>query len=559
MIKCITPVKIGEDEERALIHHSDRRPEYREGGPARRVTGLLALFIAAALAGGCSSDADSSARAHADKDRLVVALSSDIRSTQPGVNRDANTDHVMVQIFEGLVASREDGTPGPLLADRIAISDDGRRYVFHLRSGIRFHNGAGMDAADVVWTWRRYLDPATSWLCLSEFDGSKGARIESVRALDPATVEFTLDRPQPLILSIMASSTCGGSPILHRSSVNPDGSWRWPVATGPYRLAAWKHGEYIDLASFPDYRSRAGSSDGFTGGKRALVPRVRWAVVRDGAARLEALIKGQVDIVLEAGLGELRELKRYPELKAISAPSNAFQVILAQSADPLLADRRIRRALALSIDRDAINKLATLGTGVPNASVIPVGSPYHGAVQSTGRERDLAQARRLLAAAGYHGQPITLTTNRRYVSMFNQALLVQSMAREAGINIRLDVSEWASALDRFRKGDYQLMSLTFSGRTDPYFDYALILADGQSGRGKPWRDPAAASLLRRSSFETDPAIRQALFDELHRRMLAETPLVVLYNPSSTINVRSNIHGLKPWSLGSLRLWNVEKR
>src|SRR5262245_14109909 len=172
------------------------------------------------------------AGAHPRYAPLAMSISSDIRSTDPGVNRDSNTDVVLMHIVEGLVASREDGSPAPLLAERVEVSPDGLTYRFVLRRGIHFHNGAPLTSADVVWSWRRYLDPKTGWLCLPQFDGSHGARIVSVEAPAADVAVFTLSQPQPMFLTLMATVTCGGSPILHSSSVNADGSWRAPVGTG---------------------------------------------------------------------------------------------------------------------------------------------------------------------------------------------------------------------------------------------------------------------------------------------------------------------------------------
>src|SRR5262245_42781738 len=95
------------------------------------------------------------------------------------------------------VWSRHAKMARPALSSRIDVSPDGRVYRFTLRHGIRFHNGATFTSADVVWSWRRYLDPKTGWLCLPLFDGSRGAKLESVTAPDAYSVEFRLDRPEP--------------------------------------------------------------------------------------------------------------------------------------------------------------------------------------------------------------------------------------------------------------------------------------------------------------------------------------------------------------------------
>lgn len=126
---------------------------------------------------------------------LRVHLNADIRSINPGVNRDDNTDSVVLHIVEGLVAYGEDSEVKPLLAEKVELSPDGLSYKFTLRKGVKFHNGAELTSADVVWSWNRYLEPKTDWRCLSEFDGRGRAKVEEVTAPDPATVVFKLDKP----------------------------------------------------------------------------------------------------------------------------------------------------------------------------------------------------------------------------------------------------------------------------------------------------------------------------------------------------------------------------
>ncbi|KAG1244720.1 hypothetical protein G6F68_015340 [Rhizopus microsporus] len=112
---------------------------------------------------------------------LTVAQPADIRSTNPGVNRDNTTDGVVLNIVEGLVGYRENGTVGPLLAKSVDLSPDGMTYTFTLRDGVKFHNGATLTSEDVIWNWQRYMDPKTDWRCRSDFDGRNGLKVTDVR------------------------------------------------------------------------------------------------------------------------------------------------------------------------------------------------------------------------------------------------------------------------------------------------------------------------------------------------------------------------------------------
>ena len=224
----------------------------------RWALGLVAGL--AALSAGRGADAETVLRAR---------LNSDILSTEPGGRRDENTDAVLMHVVEGLVASREDGSVGPMLAQGWTTSKDGRTYRFTLRSGLVFHNGQPLTADDAVWSIKRYLDPKTHWRCSAEFGDHGIAKVVSVTAPDPRTVVLTLDRPAPLLLKTLARTDCGGTGILSRASIGPDGKWRAPIGTGPFMFGAWKRNQYVDLVRFPRYAALPGPRDGETGGKAA--------------------------------------------------------------------------------------------------------------------------------------------------------------------------------------------------------------------------------------------------------------------------------------------------
>ncbi|MGH8760830.1 MAG: ABC transporter substrate-binding protein, partial [Burkholderiales bacterium] len=234
--------------------------------------------------------------AGAQSNTLRVQINSDIRSTDPGTNRDDNTDAVVLHMVEGLVALREDTSVGPLLASKVEVAPGGLSYTFSLRDGVRFHNGSLLTAQDVVWSWKRYLDPATGWRCLPEFDGKGVTKVVSVEAPNPKTVVFKLERATGLFLETMARADCGGSGIVHKSSLGADGKWKEPVGTGPYKLKEWKRGQYVDLARFDGYASRPESRDGFTGGKKAEIENLRYMIIPDASAAKAALYSAAIDV-----------------------------------------------------------------------------------------------------------------------------------------------------------------------------------------------------------------------------------------------------------------------
>jgi peptide/nickel transport system substrate-binding protein len=487
---------------------------------------------------------------------LRARINADIRSTDPGTNRDANTDGVVAHMVEGLVAFKEDTSVGPMLADSWDISDGGRTYTFHLRQGVKFHNGATMTSDDVVWSLKRYLDPATGWRCLSEFDGHGYAKIVAVEAPDPQTVIVKLDQPTTLFLANLARPDCGQTAVLNRASLGPDGQWLQPVGTGPFKFGEWKRGQYIELTRFDDYVSRSEPRDGYTGAKKVDVDKVRINVIPDSSAARAGLLSGALDEINNLSIPDVEDLKGRPEARLSISPSLLLVGILLQSKDPLLADVRIRRALALSLDTKEITDAVTQGMARANNSPLPVGSPFYGPVEAQGYVQDIAQAKKLLAEAGYKGQPIKLIANKRYSFVFDAAVLVQAMAEAAGIKIEIEVLDWAAELDRYNKGDYQAMSFVYSARLDPSLSFEMLTGPKATQPRKVWDNPDAEAMLRQSMLTDDKDKRQALFDEMHRRFIADVPMIVLFNGSELAATGNNVIGYAGWLYGQPRFWGV---
>jgi len=493
----------------------------------------------------------------ADSGSIIRArMNGDITSSDPGTRRDANTDAVLLHVVEGLVAAREDGSVGPMLASSWTVSPDGRIYRFALRHGIRFHNGAPLTSADVKWSLERYLAPATHWRCLSDFGPGGIARITAIDTPDPYSVAVTLDRAAPLFLTMLTRLDCGGTGITHRDSVGPDGKWRYPIGTGPFRWGEWRHNQYVELLRYAGYQSLPGKPDGNGGGKQPLVDRLRFSVIPDGSAASAALVRGSVDIVDQLAPNELGNIEGSPGIKLESAVSSEFYYVLLQTRTPALRDPRLRQALALSLDVGGLTRVATRGTAVANSSPVAVVSLYYGPAERALVRRNLPLARALVKASGYKGEPIQLMTSHSPPEMYDDAILVQAMAREAGINIEVVSLDWATQLARYASGDYQASIFGFSARLDPSLTFSLLIGDRATDPRKVWNSPAARDLLAQSIATGDRQQRQALFDRLDGLFRQEVPAIVLYNTRRVTALRDTVKGYRAWPAQSIRLWNV---
>jgi peptide/nickel transport system substrate-binding protein len=487
---------------------------------------------------------------------LRTMITTDIRGLMPGNSPDDNTGTVLQNIYEGLVAWRADGTVAPMLARDIVISADGRSYTFTLRDGVTFHNGAALTSREVAWTWQRFLDPNGGWPCRANFDGSRQISILAIEAPDPMHVVFRLAEPSGAFLSTMARADCDSAGIAHPDSVGPDGVWRSAIGTGPFKLVEWRRGQFVELSRNQAYVAREEPSDGLAGDKTPKVDRIRLAIVPEPAAAKAAMQSGDLDLWPSIDPKFASELEA-AGIEIVSSPVASLNAVAMQTSDAVLMDKRIRQAIDAAIDYENLAETLTEGFANPSTSLVPSSSRYYGPTEKDGHKYDVLLARKLLAEAGYHGQPIMITTNSRFAVMNDTAVLVQAMAQQAGINMSVEVVEFATQLSRYFKGDYQMMVFNYTPYLDPMFGLDRFIGDKAVQPDRVWSDPQAIDLLARLAETSSPEARQPIFDQLHRLFIEDSPMLVWSSGANVAACSRAVRGYAPWPGRKPRFWNVE--
>src|ERR1700724_1563338 len=352
------------------------RSPIRSLGRAGALATLACLLACAAVgAAGCTRPAPAPARP------LRIALHSDPLTLDPHLRNEALTYSVMRNLYEGLTAFDAEMRIGPALAASWENPND-LTWVFHLRPGVRFHDGRELTADDVVWSIERARTlPASGF-------GSYVVAVDQVRARDRHTVELTTRRPYAILLNKLAFVLIvpAGSP--------PE--IRQPVGTGPYRLVSYQPGVRLALRSF----------DGYWGGASALIQ--------------------------EPGAENFQRLRATPRCRVLEQESLTVVFLLLKTQRPPLSDVRVRRAIHLALDRPALVAAVLRAEGHPVGQM--VGRSVFGyAPDIAPPPRDLAAARRLLAQAGYRGG-IDLDLEFR---PGRQATEIRRPLAEAGIRLRL--------------------------------------------------------------------------------------------------------------------------
>lgn len=508
---------------------------------------LFAFSVSALISGVCAAQA---------AEPLRVAISSDIRSTLFGVNRDANTDTVLHHVVEALVAARDNLEIGPALAKSWEVSPDGLSYTFTLRDGALFHNGQAVTAEHVKWSWERLLDPETKFLCRSWFDGTgpTGIKITAIDVVDDRSVRFTLERPNALFLTRMAHVVCL-SGIIHPDSIGADGQWKDPIGTGPYMISDWRKNQYVELKKFDGYVPLPGERDGYAGAREAIAETVRFVVIGDPAATKSALLAGDVDIVPALDLDAVEEVKA-AGLTVKMNVTPGWELLIMQNRDPLLKSNLLRKAIAHAIDREQVTLAATAGLGRTNPSAVAPQSSFFGPEFEESLPYDVETAKKLLAEAGYNGEPVVIQSNGQQAFDNKSAIVIQNMLQQAGINAQIEMLDWATQFKNYNAGTYQAMIMGFSARPDVTMALDVFVGNKDQRTNAVVDQPEIVQGVTESGNIADPVKRRELLVKLHRMILEDSSAINLFNDVEADAMRTNVVGYEPWALGKPRLWGV---
>ena len=344
---------------------------------------------------------------------------------------------------EQLVALDENFTPRPMLADSWEISADGMTYTFALRKGIKFHNGKSFGADDVVASLKR-------WGSIAPTAGPLFQRIESIDKRDDSTVVIKLNKRYGSLLSLLAYVGQAAA-IMPADVVEAAGKERinQPIGTGPYKFVEWQPNVRIRFTRFDDYVPRPEPSSGLAGAKIPYIKDVTFTIQPDLSARLSALLGGDIDFAMNLSADQYDLIKDRSDVKAILLKPYSMPCLVFNSKVPPCDKVEFRQAVAAIFDCEAI--MDSLGPKEflrLDPSWMPFG-PWHTTAGSQFyNQNNPAKARELLRAAGYNGEELTYISTRQYDIIDKPAQVATQQMRAAGMNINLEVVDWATLVSR---------------------------------------------------------------------------------------------------------------
>lgn len=376
-----------------------------------------------------------------------VALSSQPNTLDTHMDSNIYTRDVGRLIFETLVTPDEKYQPQPMLAESVDVSDDSKVYTFHLRKGVLFHNGKEMTAKDVVASMNRWMEKSP--LAGSVFKDS------TFEIKDDYTVVLTLAKPSALALDIMASPKQAAAimPKEVIESATPKGVTEF-IGTGPYKLVEWKQDQYIHFAKNKDYKPLDTNASGLAGKREVFLDDLYFDIVTDPSTRLSGLQTEQYDIAYHIGYTDYDQVKNSTNMKPFLDPHGEL-TFWYNSIEGIASNPKFREAVNAALDVDEIMKAAfsnedfySLYSSYMNEKIknwsSEIGKEYY-------NQKDTKKAKQLLQEIGYKGEEFRIMTTRGADYVYNSTVVIQEQLKEVGINVKLEVFDTTTLLEKRNK------------------------------------------------------------------------------------------------------------
>ncbi len=415
----------------------------------------------------------------AAKTDLVMGVVLEPPHLDPTAGAAAAIDEIVyANVFEGLTRIGPDGSVQPGLAESWEVTEDGKVYVFKLRSGVKFHDGSDFEATDVKFSLdRARADDSTN------AQKPLFAQIDSVEVVDPQTVKVTLKQAQGSFLYNM-----GWGDAVMVAPESADGNKANPVGTGPFKFDSWAKGSSIKITKNPDYW-----------GDAASLEKAEFRIVPDAAAAIPALLSGDVHAFANMPAGDaLAQIQADPRFEVVIGATEGETILSTNNKQPPFDNLKVRQAIAHALDREAIILGNGSGYGTPIGSHFsPANEAYVDLTKTY--ELDLDKAKALLKEAGFeNGFKATLKLPPPAYAR-DGGQVVAAQLRKVGIELEIIPVEWAQWLEQvFKKKDYDLTIVSHTepndigiyARKDYYFQYDNPEFDKVIGELDATSDPA---------------------------------------------------------------------
>jgi len=461
---------------------------------------------------------------------LRVNMHSDLKIVDPIWTTAYMSRNYGYMVYDTLFAMNSKGEVKPQMIDKYSVSDDGKTYSFSLRSGLKFHDGAPVTSEDVIASVKR-------WGAKDAMGQKMMSYVAEMKATGASTFEFHLNEPTGLIVQALGKPSSNVPFIMPAriAATAPGEQISEYVGSGPYVFLKdeWKPGDKAEFAKFKDYVPRNEPGDGLAGGKQVYVDKVVWKVIRDQQTKMNALSKGEIDVIESPSHDLLPLMEKDPNIKLVDLNPFGFQYTFRYNhIHPPFDNPKIRQALLYAFNQeDFLQSVisdpnyykvckAMFICGTPLASEKGFEDKF---------ESNLKKARALVKEAGYDGTPVILMHPTDLTVLANLAPVAKDLMEKIGLEVDMQSMDWQTLVARRNKRDKPseggwnafITAWASVDNANPLTTPFLNAACDKALFGWPC-DKQIQALRDKYAVETDPAKQKALVEQIQERM-AEAP------------------------------------
>jgi len=497
----------------------------------------MKILRLAAMALALLASSEASVRAETT---LRIGLSDDPDILDPSLARTYIGRIVFAAFCDKLFDIDEKLNIVPQLALSHETSADGKEVTIKLRPGVKFQDSEPLNAEAAKFSIERHMTLPTS------FRKSELASVDHVEVVDPLAIKLVLKAPfAPLISQL----TDRAGMMLSPKAVKEEGDkfGLHPVCAGPYKFVERVAQDRMVFEKFADYWNK----------DNVFIDRIVFLPINDATVRLANLKSGSLDLVERVLATDLKDVRSDPKLVLSTTPSLGYQGLTINIANDknkgaLSQSEKVREALELSIDREALNQVVFNGEFTPGNQWISPTHPYYQQAFPIPK-RDVAKARALLKEAG-----VALPVSVDYMVSKGAeteavAQVVQSMAAEAGFDLKIRVVEFATTFKQSQAGEFQIFQIDWSGRIDPDGNSYIFMHSKAPQNDGGYSNPEADKLMEDGRLTGDFARRKAIYEKLTKILLNDEPIIYLYHRKYLFAQSDRLEGFKPMPDGIVRV------
>jgi peptide/nickel transport system substrate-binding protein len=496
---------------------------------------IAAGLIAAAMAGAAFAQGKQGGK-------LTMVQPVEPSGLVSAVNSANYIGTISTKIHEGLIGYDAKFKPVPSLATSWEVSPDGKKYTFHLRKNVKWHDGADFTADDVEFSLMKV------WKVLHPRGRATFANVTGVQKPDKYTVVFTLSEASPTIMSALSAFESQVLPkhVYDGSDIAQNKALSAPIGTGPFKFVEWKKGEYIRLAKNQNYWDKP----------KPYLDELVLRIIPDGSSRAAAIESGEIQMGVFTPT-PLADVKRLGQVKGLNVETKGYELLSPMYlmefnlSNPYVKDAKVRRAIAHAIDKDFLVKNIWFGFGKPATGPLTTNSPFYTKNGVPQYQYDVATANRLLDEAGFKRKgdarfTLNLDTLRDSESV-RAAEYVKQALRRVGIQVNIRNSDLGTFIRNvYAEYDFGMTLNFFSLLADPTLGTERLYISSNIKKGTPFANVSQFSnarvdeLFMKARREPDAAKRTTMFHEVQKIVQTELPVLNLFEMQFLTLYKNNV-------------------